>query len=482
MTFESALLARVSRTIRQRQLFRTDDTLIVAISGGADSTALLDLLTRLPGYNLRLVAAHLNHCLRDADSDGDQEFCHTLAERCAIPFESQRIAVKQLAEQQHLNLEDAGRQARIRFLDQLRSINGAAAVVLAHHADDQAETVLMRLLRGSGITGLSGMAHRNQRGYVRPLLDIPRSEIERYLRERGLSWREDASNRDTDFLRNRIRHQLLPVLEQYNPAIRSTLSSTAAIIGDDESLLADLAEQTCDTSFRRENDAIVGTISQLTSLHPALLRRVLRHALKTVTGTLEAISQRHIAAICAMVAAERPNARLALPHGVSAIREYDLLRLRSATVLQLPSTHFDFAQRKPFRTGRSTTVSDAGFELTITAPGRYPLPEGGSLCITATSAAPIPTDATSICIDLNKLPFPWQIRTFRSGDRMIPFGMHGRKKVKDVFIDRKIPVSVRRRIPLLFCGDQLVWIAGVCVSEIARVDSVSDRMVRVSLD
>jgi tRNA(Ile)-lysidine synthase len=457
VTFESALLDRVSITIGQRQLFRTDDTLIVAISGGADSTALLDLLTRLPGHNLRLIAAHLNHCLRGADSDGDQDFCRALAERYAIPFETVKIDVKQLAEVQRLNLEDAGRRARIHFLDQLRSEYGAAAVVLAHHADDQAETVLMRLLRGSGMTGLSGMAHCNQRGYVRPLLDITRAEIERYLRERGLDWREDASNRNTDFLRNRIRHQLLPFLEEYNPAIRSGLASTALLLGDDEALLADLTEQTCAASFRRENEAIVGTISQLLSLHPALLRRVLRHALKTLTGSLEGISQRHSAAISTMITTERPNARLALPHGITAIREYDLLRLRSAT------------------------APDAEFELTITAPGSYALPAGGSLCIAATSTATIPTDATSIFINLNTLHFPWLIRTFRPGDRMIPFGMHGRKKVKDIFIDRKIPASGRRRIPLLFCGDQLIWIAGICVSEQVRINTISATLVQVTL-
>jgi len=466
VTFESALLARVSRNIRQRQLFRTDDTLVVAISGGADSTALLDLLTRLPGYNLHLIAAHLNHCLRGADSDDDQEFCRSLAERYAIPFETVKIDVKQLSEKQGLNLEDAGRQARIQLLDRLRNEYGASAVVLAHHADDQAETVLMRLLRGSGMTGLSGMAHCNQRGYVRPLLDIPRADIEQYLRERGLGWREDASNRDESFLRNRIRHQLLPILEEYNPAIRSCLASNASILGDEEALLLELTEQSFAASFHKENESIVSTISQLTSLHPALLRRVLRHALKTLTGTLEGISQRHILAICTMIATERPNARLALPHGMTAIREYDLLRLTS----------------NPLTARRSATFPDTEFELTITAPGSYPLPAGDSLCIAATSTEPIPTGATSICIDLNKLPFPWLMRTFRPGDRMTPFGMSGRKKVKDIFIDRKIPTAERRHIPLLFCNDQLIWIAGVCVSERARINFVSDRMVQVTLD
>ena len=177
----TALVSRVERIIRQQRLFRPGDTLVVALSGGADSTALLDLLSRLPDYNLRLIAAHLNHCLRAAESDADQEFCRELASRYALPFESRRIDIKSMASDSRLNLEDAGRRARIEFLDEIRREYGATAVVLAHHADDQAETVLIRLLRGSGMTGLSGMAYRNARGYLRPLLEISRAEIEQYL-------------------------------------------------------------------------------------------------------------------------------------------------------------------------------------------------------------------------------------------------------------------------------------------------------------
>ena len=195
----------------------------MALSGGADSAALLDLLSRLPGYNLHLVAAHLNHSLRGVESDADEEFCRLLAARYAIPFEARRIDVRRVAEESRLNLEDAGRRARIELFDEIRIKYGATAVALAHHGDDQAETVLMRLLRGSGMTGLSGMAYRNARGYVRPLLDITRPDIEQYLRGRGLEWREDASNSDTAYLRNRIRHQLLPLLEEYNPDIRALL-------------------------------------------------------------------------------------------------------------------------------------------------------------------------------------------------------------------------------------------------------------------
>ena len=170
----------------REQLFKPGDTLIIGLSGGADSCALLDLLATLPGFPLRLVAAHLNHCLRGADSDADEQFCRDLAARHDIPFESRRVDIRAAATADMLNLEDAGRRARIAFFEELRSTWQAAAIVLAHHADDQAETVLMRLLRGSGMTGLAGMSWSNGRGYIRPLLGITRAEIEAYLAERHL--------------------------------------------------------------------------------------------------------------------------------------------------------------------------------------------------------------------------------------------------------------------------------------------------------
>ncbi len=452
------LVSRVERTVRRQRLFRPGDTLVVALSGGADSTLLLDLLSRLPGYNLRLVAAHLNHCLRGVESDADQEFCRGMASRYAIPFESRRVDVGSMAAKSRLNLEDAGRRVRIEFLDEISSTYGAAAVVLAHHADDQAETVLMRFLRGAGMTGLSGMAYRNSRGYLRPLLDITRGEIEQYLRRCSLEWREDASNSDTVYLRNRIRHQLLPLLEEYNPAIRSCLAATASIISGDEALLCELTERASAESCRVGEGRVVCSVGQLRTLNPALLRRVLRHAFKQLAGTLERVTLRHVDALCELIDSDRPNSRLALPHGVAAVRAYDRLVLR--------------------QTGEDLLETDC--ELLITAPGSYQLPRGGSLSVDVTSGAALPAAPGTACFDLAKIPFPWLVRTFRPGDRMIPFGMSGRKKVQDIFIDRKIPTSERTSIPLLFCGENLVWIAGLCVSELCRIDAPSAAAVQVT--
>ncbi len=455
------LITRVIRVVRQHHLFQPGDTVIVGLSGGADSTALLDLLAGLPGFSLRLVAAHLNHCLRGPESDADEEFCRNLALRYAIPFESRRLDVKEYATQQGLNLEDAGRRARIAFFDELRVTWQATAVALAHHADDQAETVLMRLLRGAGPDGLAGMPYRNGRGSIRPLLNISRSEIEAWLTERGLTWREDASNRDTAFLRNRIRHELLPLLEQYNPAIRERLTATAALLADENDLLERLAGDLADRSCSGDGETIRCDIDLLAGQHPALRRRVFRHLLGRLAGNLDHFSGRHITALERLLESPNPNASLDLPQGITAAREYGSLLLRRPCATPVP----------------------AADEQLIAGPGRYPLPGGGSLTVTIEPApsalSPFPPD--SAWFDPTKAPFPWLLRTFRNGDRIVPLGMTGSKKVKDLFMDEKIPLPQRRRIPLLFSGETLIWVCGLRSSNLSRSDGSSSRVIKAVL-
>ena len=457
-TAPSCLSTRITCTIREQQLFSPGDTLIIGLSGGADSSALLDLLTDLPAIPLRLVAAHLNHCLRGAESDLDEEFCRSLAKRYKIPFESRRIDVRAMAGQSSLNLEDAGRRARIAFFDELRTAWQASAVVLAHHADDQAETVLMRLLRGSGMPGLAGISYRNDRGYVRPLLNVTRVEIETHLTERGLVWREDGSNTDRSFLRNRIRHELLPLLEQYNPSVRSCLATTASLLSAENKLLDDQAAQAAEQICPVSTQGGTCSIKLLGAQPLALQRRIIRLMLSRLHGNLEQFNYQHIEAIVRLAASARPNSQISLPHDVVAVKEYDALVFRT----------------------RETTQRH-NFDLHISGPGLYTLPSNAQLMVER-SQTPADFDTISATIayfDLDTCPFPWHVRTFLPGDRIQPLGMTGRKKLKNLFIDSKIPVSKRSRIPLIFCGDELMWVCGLRRSLHACLDSGSARIIRV---
>jgi tRNA(Ile)-lysidine synthase len=454
----SDLSRRIAETILEQQLFRPGETLIIGLSGGADSTALLDLLANLPEGQPRLVAAHLNHCLRGAESDADEEFCRGLAEQYKIPFESRRVHVKTFAGSNALNLEDAGRQARIAFFDKLTITWKATAVVLAHHADDQAETVLMRLLRGSGMTGLAGMSYKNGRGIIRPLLNITRAEIETYLAERSLVWREDESNQDKSFLRNRLRHELLPILEQINPAVRSCLLTTATVLSAENELLdrqtVHAAEQICHVSA----NGITCSINQLIEYPLPLQRRIIRLMMLRQRGDLNQFSYQHVDAICRMIASTRPNSKISLPHGIVAVKEYDSLAFRTGEYIQ--------HQKIEFR---------------IPGPGVYRLPDNALLTL---ELSPVPSHvgtmgAGTAYFDLAKAPFPWDVRTFLPGDRIQPLGMTGRKKMKEVFIENKVPPSLRSRTPLIFCGDDLIWACGLRASHHSRLDGKSSQTVKI---
>jgi len=452
------LSARVADNITRHNLFSPESTIIVALSGGADSTALLHILAGLTELRPRLVVAHLNHCLRGEESDCDEEFSRALATRLHLPFESVRVDVDEIARVNGLNLEDAGRRARISFLDDMRLKWNAAAVAVAHHADDQAETVLMRLLRGSGATGLAGMRFLNRRGYIRPLLNCTRQEIEAYLQQRGVEWREDASNHDTTWLRNRIRHELLPELKRYNPAVTSSLSITAQLLADENDLLDDMATEVAESICTFTNDSVSCSIKTLLRHPVALRRRIYRLMFKHVSGQLQHFSHLHTEAIEAVITAERPNASLNLPGGISLSRAYDRLGMQKA----VPAVVF-------IR------------EFVISGPGSYQFENGSSLLIESSGEySGISPDAGGMVqFDPDKAPFPWLVRSFQPGDRISPVGMTGSKKVKDLFIDKKIPLNLRRQIPLVFSDNTLIWVCGVRLSANVIADEASKRTLSV---
>lgn len=451
------LPTRISRTIREQGLFTPGDTVILALSGGADSCALLDILAGLTEFSLQLVVAHLNHQLRGAESDGDELFCRQLAERYGLPFRSRSLDVAAFARKDGLNLEDAGRRARMAFLDEVARSFRATAIALAHHADDQAETVLMRLLRGSGMGGLRGMSFRGPGGRIRPLLNISRDEIEAYLEEQGLEHREDASNRDTAFLRNRLRHELLPLLTSYNPAIRERLVSTAALLADEDDLLEQMAGALAARTCSFAPDSVLCSLERLEGEPVPLRRRLLRRLLAHLAGNGEHLTRRHIQAMEDLMDSPRPNATLNLPQGIRAVREYGTLRLCRG----LPQERLQLEERE------------------LAGPGSYVLPGGARLTLVPAPAPPDPTSlpATTALFDLGKAPFPWRMRAFFPGDRITPRGMAGSKKVKELFMERRIPRAERGRIPLLFSGDTLLWVCGLRTSRLAELDDGSRNII-----
>jgi len=455
------VLRQISETIRDNRLFCRGDTVVVAVSGGADSVALLDILSALINLRLSLVVAHLNHGLRGTESDGDAAFVEELAARYRLPFELRRVDVKELSNQRKLSLEEAGRMARYEWFNTVARSCAARKIALGHHADDQAETFLLRLFRGSGTTGLSSMRLLTSGRYVRPLLLLTRAEILAYLERRGLSCRHDSSNDETVFLRNRIRHECLPYLRTFNPAISERLNNAAEILAADETVLETLIDQLFPRISESDSAGVVLDLKAVRAELPGVRFRLYRRALLLLRGDLARIATNHLKQVDQLVHSSRTQGQQSLPGGFTAMRCYDMLHF-------LPTGE---AQGKE------------AWEIVIGGPGSYALPDGRIISVRMTtppeSWGSVPSFRSFF--DPATVPFPWTLRTFRPGDRFQPFGMTGTRKVKDFFIDRKIPLLLRRQIPLLFSGEDLIWVCGLRVSESGRVQSGTHEVVEVEI-
>jgi tRNA(Ile)-lysidine synthase len=412
--------------------------------------ALLDILASLTDMRLALVVAHLDHGLRGKESDGDAAFVEELAARYGVPFEVRRVDVAAYRRQQKLSLEEAGRIVRYEWFDTVARKVCARSVALGHHADDQAETFLLRLFRGSGTTGLASMRPLSSARYVRPLLTLTREEILAYLERHGLSCRNDSSNDDTAFLRNRIRHECLPYLKTFNPAITERLNATAEILAADEAILEALTGQLFPRLSHAVSGGIVLDLKALQAELPGMRFRLYRRAVSVLQGDLARITTAHLKQVDQLVHSSRSQAEQSLPGGVTVLRCYEELY---------------------FLLPRKGCCSES-WEMSIEGPGRYTLPDGRLVFVRLSALPESFADLPPFraFFDLRKAPFPWTVRTFRPGDRFRPFGMSGAcKKVKDFFIDRKIPLPVRRMIPLLFSGDELIWVCGFRVAESGRI-------------
>jgi tRNA(Ile)-lysidine synthase len=410
--------------------------LVVALSGGADSVALLDALVALrKRRTLELVAAHLDHGLRNESAD-DARFCEELCQRLGVAIRIGHADVRARAARERRGLEDAARRERYLFLRSVHREEDADAIATAHTRDDQAETLILRLLRGSGRVGLGAMRART-RGIVRPLLTVSRLEVLAYLEERGLSWREDPTNADPRHLRNRVRHELLPYLEsRFNPRIKETLARTAGILGDEARLLERRSRRLLGRAARRDGAAIRLDRTVLAAAPPAVARLALRAAL-TAAGGRRGIGARHLERLLALASSGSSGRALALPGGRVAHVRFDEIRVAPRTKAPLP------------------------FVYPLRVPGRVDLP--GGLAVFASAEADAEAGVLRVAVpDGAELV----MRTRQPGDRVF---WHGRESsLKRMLLDQRIPADERDALPVLAAGRRILWFPG------ARLDARAD--------
>jgi tRNA(Ile)-lysidine synthase len=437
MTVQSAalLLNRFRQHLDATGLVPPDSRGLVAVSGGADSVALLHLLHAVAkSRGLELHVAHLDHALRP-DSPADAAHVRDLCAALGVPLTVTRIAVAALARAAGGGIEEAARDARRNFLRETAQAQGCAWIALAHQRDDQAETFLLRLLRGAGTTGLAGM--RPVEGpFIRPLLPFSRGELIGWLAGQGIAWREDASNQDLAFARNRVRHELLPLLESYNPAVRLRLNELCRQLAEDEDdWSARVALELARTAELTAGECRL-PCAVLAEASPAMAGRLVRAALKSVRGDLRRLDAGHIRAVLAMATGSRPQGELHLP-GAWVGRRYQNLWLRRKAPGVVPQASF-----------------------AIAGPGLYPLSNSRFLQV-AFVAESRGEDSRSVEFAAAKVPFPLLVRAPQAGDRLQPQGLAGTKKLQDLFVDLKLTKEERAAAVLVLASGELLWVAGM---------------------
>jgi tRNA(Ile)-lysidine synthase len=432
--------------------------MMVAVSGGPDSMALLAVLYQLRSvYNVTLVVAHINHQLRGEESTRDAVFVEHQAARLGLPFSLRSVDVKGLQRTAGLSPQHAARQLRYACLAALQRALGATHIALGHTADDQAETLLMRLLRGSSPAGFAGMPPVRL-PCVRPLLAVSRDAIMAYLRAEGIPWVEDSSNSHPVYLRNRVRLHLLPQLRQYNPQIASRLNELADICRAEQYLLA---QQTAQVAAQvvcwQPGKRVLMRCHPYSTAPLAVQRRLLRDVVDTLLPAAANASFRHIESLRRLMVHGAVGERCPLPGHWMAERHRDTTLLWHTQ--QLPAD-------APVRT--------------LPVPGYVDIPEL-ELRLSADIRRHSSLTATTAgaCIDLAPLQLPLTVRFRRPGDRFYPLGAPGRRKLKAFLIDRKVPKAERDAVPLVISGSDIVWVTGYSIAEPYKVQPETRDIVRL---
>ncbi len=490
------LIDKVRETLIKYNMLQKGDKVIVGVSGGPDSVTLLHILVQLQGeMNLSLHVAHLNHKLRGKDADEDAKFVKTLAQKCNLPFTIKAVNVAGFAKKKKLTLEEAARKRRYAFLEDVANFNQATKIALGHNADDKVETILMWLLRGAGRSGLMGIppirkssltdlndrsgnflnhhteerskedfqkffssldvrkifreknSTKNHLTIIRPLIEVFRVEIEKYLKRYKLSYRLDNSNLSPAFMRNKIRLQLLPLIrKKYSPNFDCLLLQTAQILSDEKQIL--------DEEINRLLKKVIVNISinpvkiyldlnKFMKYNISLKRQIIRRIIFFISSGKNNLNYRKAEELIKFANIGKINKRILFADNIVITKRHNILEVAKE---------------------KKTSSSPKIFNYKLRINGTTNIPILGSVIETSIFKKPqkFKYNKSKLIahLDANKVKLPIFIRNRKKGDNIVPLGMRGHKKIKDFFIDHKIPQEQRNSIPLVVSKDQVLWITG----------------------
>ena len=449
-------------TALRYRMFEKDDRVVAAVSGGPDSVCLLYVLHKLrKTLGIDLIVCHFDHGLRPGEDKQETLFVQMLAESLGLPFATER-ATKELR-LRGPSMEEAARNLRYAFLTGRMHHFSAQKIAVGHTLDDQAETVLMRLLRGSGTTGLSGIPPVRDGIIVRPLIELSREEIVGYLSRTGMGYVTDSSNLDPNPLRNDIRMNILPLLKKRQPELAKTLGKTAAILREEREWMEKEARDWITLQGQAgQHGEITIPLPEFNQLHEAKKSHVIREAIKNSGGGLGRITSEHIEAVKKIAIGENPHAGISLPGVQTCKRIYERLVFSS-----------------------EETEQTEDFFLLIHRPGVFPVKKSHCTFSIAeygrTAYEPTMGSSQTAFFDAGRITYPLTVRSVRKGDRFIPLGMKGHKKLKNFFIDRKIPAEARKQIPILLTGSEIMWVCGLHMDDRFKVNSHTEKILKVEI-
>ena len=454
---------RFLKFIKEKNIVKSGDQILVGLSGGPDSVCMLNLLCSIRDEEkIEVAAAHINHMLRGEEADKDEEYSKRLCESLGVRFFSKRIDINKYALETGKSSELAGREARYDFFDEIINKINFNKIATAHNANDQAETILMRIMRGTGLEGLGGIPVEREGKYIRPILFMKREEVEQYCKENNLNPHIDATNLERIYSRNKVRLDILPYMKNnFNPNIVETINRMALLLQDDNKFIeGEVNKAYKDNCFERENSIVIS--KNLFNIHSAIVTRVIRKALFAINKSNYDMEMKNIEDIIEL-SNLGTNKRVDLPKDIYAENVYGDIIIRKKEYIKNKLSNELTLNKKDIL--HNEVIFDEyiiNFDLVNNKDIKQE------------------NDELIKKFDYDKINNV-TIRYRKDGDRITPLGMKGSKKLKDIFIDMKIPKEKRDEIPLIQFNDEISWIVGIKMSDKFKITKETKHILKVSV-
>lgn len=457
---------KVMSYIKDNNLIKSGDKVLVALSGGPDSICLLNILYNLKAeLNIEVGAAHLNHLLRDKDAFEDEEYVKTLCKSLDIPCFVKRVDINKYSKDKKMSSEMAGREARYNFFDDIVKDEGYTKIATAHNANDQAETILFRLMRGSGIEGLCGIKVRRDK-IIRPILCLSRKEVEEYIEINNLKPRIDKTNFEKIYNRNKIRLDMIPYIkENFNEDIIQTLNRMSVLLQKDNEFIENSARSFYEKHCIEQSDYFI-IKKELFDNKEAVVTRVIRYALTNFSKTHYDFEMKHIYEICNL-AKNNSGKAIDLPNKIYAENIYGDIYIKERININNIDVKQEIVVNKNEINGKKIFFDNENIEFSL-------LKNDSNLDLNQNNLIKY--------FDFDKINDSISLRKRKNGDKIIPLGMKGSKKIKDLFIDMKVPKEERDCIPLLCFDENISWIVGIRVSEEYKITNKTKNILRVIVE